>query len=350
MTDIALLKERAKFRRLCREYEALLVLLQGATMDFRKTMDQQEEAASTIKKSELRLHIHELELEISRLRKTFAVKASASVLTHILEKVKSKPEDDYLIPKFVVQTLCDRYDKVVKGFDDLPEHTNIGFHSGLRRKDVGEVEIYLVEAKLFEDMCALFNLAKESHARVTPHQQGASKVNIKTNEALYRATVTTSFYFLESYLNGLAYDYYVVKNDDLDEDTKKILTEWDNVKNRPYYLSLRDKVLQYPRIIIGLDHPPIQESNCPELAYLAGRVKVLRDAIVHPSPGPNLTSFEPGKEKELFHTDFAEVERIVDTAIALVRKIERTVRGDERRISWLKDRSATGLFSDEVFR
>ncbi|HSN05175.1 MAG TPA: hypothetical protein VLS44_09345, partial [Nitrospira sp.] len=54
----------------------------------------------------------------------------------------------------------------------------------------------------------------------------------------------------------------------------------------------------------------------------------LRDAIAHPSPGPNLIKKEPGKEKEFSNTDFYEIESIVDNSIALVRKIERLIRNN----------------------
>ena len=79
-------------------------------------------------------------------------------------------------------------------------------------------------------------------------------------------------------------------------------------------------------------------------------MKVLRDAIAHPSPGPNLLKMDPGKERELFNTDFNEVEPIVDNSIALVRKIEKLIRGNDLRLDWLHDRGGDGFFPDVVFR
>ena len=116
------------------------------------------------------------------------------------------------------------YGKVFPGFDLLPEHASIGFHDGTERESVGEVEVYLLEAKLYEDMCGLFNLAKEIAGRVSAHKQGKSKTESKKLEACCRATATSAFYSVESYLNGLAYDHYVAHRKTLDEKNRQILT------------------------------------------------------------------------------------------------------------------------------
>lgn len=76
---------------------------------------------------------------------------------------------------------------------------------------------------------------------------------------------------------------------------------------------------------------------------------MLRDAIAQPTPGPNLTKTEPGKEAELFNTNFEEVESVVDNSAALVRKIEKMIRGNELRLYWLHNRSSDGTFPDIVF-
>ncbi|GKS65685.1 hypothetical protein YTPLAS72_29890 [Nitrospira sp.] len=75
----------------------------------------------------------------------------------------------------------------------------------------------------------------------------------------------------------------------------------------------------------------------------------MRDAIAQPTPGPNLTKTEPGKEAELFNTNFEEVESVVDNSAALVRKIEKMIRGNELRLYWLHNRSSDGTFPDIVF-
>jgi hypothetical protein len=350
MSDLGLLKERAKYKKLCIEFEALQVVVQVATIESNRAAKEAMAELEMLKKAEVRKRNHILEAKISEIRKVFGAQVPNSVFVQLSERARAVPGKDFLVPKFLVRNYFLSYGKVFPNFDLLPEHASIGFHDGTERESVGEIEVYLLEAKLYEDMCGLFNLAKEIAGRVSVHTQGKSKTDSKKLEACCRATTTSAFYFVESYLNGLAYDHYVTHMKTLDEKNKQILTEWDIQKDCPRYLSLREKILQYPRIILGSIHPPFQENNCVEVKFLLERVKVLRDAIAHPSPGPNLIKMEPGKERELFNAEFNEVEPIVDNSIALVRKIERLIRGDELRLDWLHERGGDGFFPDTVFR
>lgn len=350
MSDLGLLKERAKYKKLCIEFEALQVVVQVATIESNRAAKQAISELEMLKKTEIRKRNHILESKISEIRKEFGAKVPNSVFIQLSAQARAIPGKDFLVPKFFIKDYFLNYGKVFPGFDLLPEHASIGLHDGTEKESVGEIEVYLLEAKLYEDMCGLFNLATEIAGRVSAHKQGKSKTDSKKLEACCRGTATSAFYFVESYLNGLAYDHYVTHRKTLDEKNKQILTEWDIHKDCPRYLSLREKILQYPRIILGSTHPPLQESNSAEVKFLLERVKVLRDAIAHPSHGPNLITMEPGKERELFNTEFSEVEPIVDNSITLVRKIEKLIQGNDLRLDWLHDRGGDGFFPDVVFR
>ena len=62
-----------------------------------------------------------------------------------------------LVPKYLIRELCDRYEWVLPNFDVLPEHTRVEIDPGTFRQEVGEVNWVLLEALLFEDMCALLD-------------------------------------------------------------------------------------------------------------------------------------------------------------------------------------------------
>ena len=350
MADLGLLKERVKYKKLFCEYQALHVVLQMATISSNRAANQAMAESEKLKKAEIRKRNHILESKILEIRQKFGAKVPNSVFVQLAAKAGAVPGKDFLVPKFYIKEYFKDYGKVLPIFDLLPEHASIGFHDGSERESVGGIEVYILEVKLYEDMCGLFNLAKELVEKIGPNRQGKSKAYSKKLEACCRATATSAYYFIESYLNGLAYDHYVTHKETLDDKTKQILIEWDMQKGCSRYLSLREKLLQFPRIILGLSHPPLQENNCAEAKFLLERVKVLRDAIAHPTPGPNLIKMEPGKEGELFNTDFKEVESIVDNSIALVRKIERLIRGDELRLDWLHNRASDGSFPDIVFQ
>jgi hypothetical protein len=151
------------------------------------------------------------------------------------------------------------------------------------------------------------------------------------------------------YLNGIASDHYLKNEKRLTTEEKQTLTEWDSKNNRPKHLSLREKALKYPRMILGVEHPPLQENNCPELGFIIGKAKALRDAIVHPAARREDSEYGSDKRQLVYLIEYDEVEQVVDNAIRLVRKIETKVYGNTDRLLWLKGRGDDGQFPDDTF-
>jgi hypothetical protein len=239
------------------------------------------------------------------------------------------PRQDLLLPKYFLRQIFSHYERALPEFDSLPEHAHIAIRIGA---DIipGEFGYKILEAVLYEDLAALFNSAKRMRTQLSA--KNISKETQKTHEALCRAAVTTACNFVEAYLNGIAFDYFLLNESNLDEKTKGILLDWDFKYNRTKYLSIREKALRYPRIVLGLSHPPLQESNCPELAFICDRAKVIRDSVTHPAPRKGSQMLGPDKEQEVFIVAFGEVERAVDSAVGAVRKIEAVIRGNEQRL------------------
>ena len=209
----------------------------------------------------------------------------------------------------------------------------------------------LLEASLFEDMCALFNSCRDADVqapRELPVADMTRKIAVKRHAALKRATMSAAFYFVEGYINGLATSFMHGHGNTLDEKEKTLLTEWDASKSRYRSVSTRDKLVQYPRIITRSQFPPIDENNCPELAYFVTTAKDFRDAVVHASASLDPLKDYPRKETFFISLDQGDVEKIIDTAVGLVRRIEVLLHGEG--LVWLKDRDpATGYFPDSVF-
>ena len=346
--NVNLNKLRGKARRLQRECEAIYTLINAMTVDLKKQIDLAKERIAQLKKSELQSYINKTKQEINKLRSHLGVKVPNSVLVELLTMAEGTTKGTLIwLPKYGIKNLFAYYERAFPGFETFPEHICIGVDAGTLRRQQGPVELSLLEAILFEDMYALFNLSKEHHTKLD--RLNDSKRLFKTSYALCLATITSAFYFVEAYLNGIAFDYYIANEAKLDDQTKMILTEWNPTMNRPRYLTLRDKALQYPRIILGSINPPLQESNCPELAFIIGRATFLRNAVVHASPKLNLETFVIEKQQVLSNIDFGEVERIVDNAATLVRKLETAVRGDDKRLFWLHERGPDGFFPEAVF-
>ena len=204
-----------------------------------------------------------------------------------------------------------------------------------------------LEAVLYEDMCALFNIARESHLQ---RREDESAKTLKRRLALQRATVVAAFNVIEAYLNGIAFNHVELHPEQIDEESKIMLTEWDSARNRARYISLRDKLLHYPKLIMNLEHPPLQESNCYEMKFLLEAAKALRDAIVHASPALTVATLEAEKEVAVHGVEFETVERVVDAVVALIRKLEEAVNDSDQRVrQWLLGRSPDGFFPDTAF-
>ncbi|PYS00562.1 MAG: hypothetical protein DMG16_15195 [Acidobacteria bacterium] len=108
--------------------------------------------------------------------------------------------------------------------------------------------------------------------------------------------------------------------------------------------TLRDKLLQYPKLITNAVHPPLQESNCPSLKTVLQFVKDVRDAVTHPKLGLGISDTLEAKEQALHDLDFAQVELIVDASVDLARALSKTIGYSEQMIFWLIHRDGDGYF------
>ncbi len=71
------------------------------------------------------------------------------------------------------------------------------------------------------------SLIKPRKLKVGEERRDLDKINFKLQSALLRATVLAVFHFVEAYLNGLAFDYYILKEKDVSEETKTLLFDWN---------------------------------------------------------------------------------------------------------------------------
>ena len=318
------------------------------TAYYKDEFEDTKKAIDSLDKQGLREFIKRYKSAISDLRKLYGIKVDNSIVVDFWDRVESLnwPSGKILyIHKYILKQWFKRYNVTLPAFDNFPEHAKIGIDPGIIRKKRGEgVNVFILEAVLFEDMCALFNNAKKKYNSIDRKKD--SDIEWKTFCSVLRATIISGFNFLEAYLNGLAIDFYILNKDKLDDKTIRLLTDWDFNKDRPQYISLRDKMLQYPRIILGLEHPPLQESNCAEMAFLL-EAKYRRDSIVHPSPNPD---FGNQRENDFLNPNFEEVDNIIDNIILFVSKIEKLIKGNHNRIDWFSQRTNGGFFPESVFK
>ncbi len=344
---IDILRERAL--HLCSEYEAIRVLT-NFTKNLFEELEIVKNTIQTVNKKELEELIQDIKRRNSELSTHFGCKVSFSKLIQyhqkIIKEASEIKESFPLLPKFFLESIFSNYNRVVPNFDRLPRHASIGLDIKGEFIDNG-IEIYLLETVLYENMCTLFNQAHKYNQHMIKWRS-STKVEVKTAASLNRATILAAMNFLESYLNGIAFDY-TYSNSEIDEKDLMLLTEWDYSKEKEKYVSLRDKILYYPKIIGKKAHPPLQESNCPEIEYILKKSKSIRDSVVHASPHFDKASSFPMKQQYVFRISFNDVELTVDNVIAVVRKIEIAIFGNDERIPWLFSRGEDKQFADSVF-
>lgn len=341
-------KLREKARRLHREYEALCVFCNTMTAEDAARFEYEKGRFAEARKPELHRTIAKLNNAIAGHRRLWGFRVPNSEVVKILEKAEQGRSrgQTLRLSKLWVSDICSGYYQHWIIFKDLPAHTMIEIDLGTFRKRRGQISWFLLEATVYEDLCALFNQAKEFDSRV--RQPTSSNKDFKIRESLLRATVLLAFHFVEAYLNGLAFDYYASNQNRLTDETKSLLFDWNYKTDRPRYLSLRDKALQYPKIILGLAHPPLHEDNCSELRNILDAVEV-RHRITHISPKREFERANVDEQTQVYSVQLKDVERIIDSCIDLVRRIDRLVKGETLRLHWLYNRTHDGTFPEKAF-
>jgi len=345
----------AKVKDLLLRFDALNVLLANELPGAAIRKWQHVDAMT--RQELVRLHKW-LEKRIHTLRKRYEARVPDEELVRLAQQIgesvgNSRPAT---FRKADLKLLFGRYDLVLPRFADLPEHARIDIGRPIATRD-GQVNIFIIEAILYEDMCALYNMARQQDADVEARwrKRELDRQPWKYLHALSRGAISTAFYFVEAYLNGLAFNHLVAHGHRADEKTKTTLAEWDEPKQKRCVISFGRKLQEYPQLVMGRDDPSLTPDRCPEIKFLLETHKKVRDAIAHASPVPDPKKGETlwsAKEVLVFNPDIRTVEEIVDNAVNVVRIIETAVHGHTRRLHWLRDRDASGsgLFPKGAFQ
>jgi hypothetical protein len=203
---------------------------------------------------------------------------------------------------------------------------------------------WLAEAVLYEDMALAFNHAFQTLSAIqkTDPSKGGGNVNAKEHYMYLRTALLSAYYFVEAFLNGIAFDYHYRNESSLSQSNKDLLMEWNSQANRQRFVSFENKIKEYPKIITGAT--PLTVTNCKELATLLGDAKSIRDSIVHQSPKA------PDKIRWLQVWRLDNTQEVVDAAVGFVTKLNTALGPNGTDIAWLYQRDpTTGVFPPEAF-
>jgi hypothetical protein len=335
--------------RLARFYRALRILLGGIPQEERVRLDAEIRAVPYVTTRPLKAFAASLEDAIDGIDKDFGIISRPALYVSIVEEAIEAPYDLRFVPKHFIDTrLFKRFENKFDGWSEFPPHTRIGMDAKSILPFAGrDIEFRLLEAALFEDMAMLWNecLTHETDDRGASR---AERIPGKRFRSLKRSAARAVFALLEGYINGLSVDVqWAMSTDQLSARALELLTE-KTEDGRSRYTRLRDKILQYPKIAMGLEHPPIQDSNI-DLTLVLLRERQWRDAIMHPTPrledDPSQT-----REQYFFEIDINELRELIDAAVRLIRTIDDSLNGKYGRVTvWLQGRGPDGRFPESVF-
>ena len=214
-----------------------------------------------------------------------------------------------------------------------------------------EIDYFLPEATLYEDMALAYNKAIQLERQPPARTEGADP-KVKEFYLYLRTSLLSAFYFVEAYLNGIAFDFHYRKAHSLPSQMSDLLLEWDSKNQRHNFVSFERKVKEYPKIIMGTKDPPFTITNCPSLSLLLGSAKEYRDSIVHQSPKVTDVSQGAIKVRTLLQLRMPQVTEVVDAAVDFVLRLNETLGPEAFPIPWLlrRDAAQDGLFPDQAFR
>jgi hypothetical protein len=228
-------------------------------MDSRERRENVE-ALSEKTTGELRLVVTALRENTQQMRAALGVKLDQAALLALLDHLQNFTEGGCAcyVPVWKISEWLSKYDTF-----GLDPHSRISIDPHCIGRDYpGGFELRQLEVTLFEDMASLFNLAREKYIQTAAMREQA-KVERKRAVALYRAAVSAAFYFVECFMNELAADYVWRNRPRISAHDMAYLTEWDDQRQRARFVSTRDKLVIYPRIITGSQYPLLDEGNCP---------------------------------------------------------------------------------------
>lgn len=330
------------------EYEAMLALLAFMNAPTKRELAARRAAIDRASKKSLQATRNSLKQKLTELRRDVGATRALGYYATMLKRIKDIQGRVVTIPAYVGLALFSKYPRVVEAVknDELPAHAHIELDIQGRYEPQDRLQLHILEAMLFEDMCRFWNDSCE--IIIDPERPHAMKAEIKRRSALYRAAVSSAFYMVEAYCNGIAFEVFATRKDELSDRELEMVTERDIKHSRPKYLTIRDKILHYPRLLARAAAPLLQENNCPDLAFFLSNAKQFRDAIVHASPALTPDTLQPEKGRLFVGLDHEQCARVVDSAISVVQKIASAIERP-KSIFWIQPRQSDGRFDPSVF-
>lgn len=276
----------------------------------------------------------ELQDELRRAREYYGAIAPDHEYTNLLRDAREKRGYAYLSKLKIDRHWFRHYEKVFPRWPHVPLHGLVIF-DGHANRDAHQ--ILTLEGALFSDIKFFMKKAREYHKGVNDFRKRDRDDQLALL-ACVRATLTTTFHFVEAYLNGLAYDCFMEHHDMLSIEDHDLLAEWDSKKNRRRYVRFDAKLIEYPRVVAETYGRTVDLSDYGPCKILAKEGKKIRDALTHPSPYVDPKSRMEEKIVKVTGVGFEAAEQIFNAAREYVLAVEQGVGKEPlKTMPWLFD-------------
>lgn len=304
-------------------------------------------SVNKLKVKQLESAIKDRERKIYKTLRATDCKLTPAEFLELLEISKAGlPGSVLMIPKWKIDgEYFGDYGSVHRLWATFPSHALVVFDP--RGVKPGDYQWVLPEANLYEDMCFAFNGARR--LELAKASRTLTVLESKEKGCLTRTAVLSAFYFVEAYLNGVAFDHFHGNKSSLPVAQVDLLLEWNTSENKEMWLNFRRKFNEYQKIILKEPTPRLTDSNCPELKLILDEGKNIRDSIVHQSPKPAHGKLDIPKQKAFTELSLEQAGRIVDASIKLTRTLNKLVAAKKNLEGWLFDRDASGYFPKKAF-
>lgn len=269
----------------------------------------------------------ELQEEIRQTREHYGAIATDDKYRELLRDARARRGYAYLPKLNIDRHLFQHYERVFGRWPHVPLHGVVVF-DGQTNQTLRQV--FTLEGALFDDLRFFLDRAREARKGIEDFRKRDPK-NQKALLAYARAASTTTFHFLEAYLNGLAYDCFRKHHDDLPIEDQDLLAEWNSKKKKRRYVPFETKLFGYPRVVAKTYGILLDVSDLEAAKLLASEGKDIRDALTHPSPYVDPKS---GLEEKLFWVTgvgFDGAEQLFNAAKEYVFAVEKGVGKDPHK-------------------
>ena len=274
----------------------------------------------------------ELEEEVGLARAHYGAIATNGRFLEMLEEARAAPGYVYLMKIVIDREFFGRYEQTFSRWLHVPLHALVVFDAKVNH-DVRQ--ILTPEGAFYRD--AFFHISQARE--ITKKEPDLRKRKLEDQLALLsysRAAVTAVFSFLEAYLNGIAYDCFMQKHDELALDDHDLLGEWNSRKKRRRFVQFETKLFAYPRVVAQAYGLTLDVSGLEAPTFLAEESKKVRDALVHPSTYVDPISRQPEKLFFITGAGLEAAEQIFTAAREYVLAVEKGIGKDlKESMPWI---------------